>query len=87
VFYNKLLSHGVRYVYRYGREQVQSNTGASIFAAYGQHVVQGDDEETIRRKVEAEVRRHSNKFEWHEDGSLSVTHIVPSEIPLVIFAS
>ncbi|KAF2711404.1 Clavaminate synthase-like protein [Pleomassaria siparia CBS 279.74] len=76
-FYQKLLAHGVRYVYRYGREQVQSNTGASIFAAYGQHVEEGDDEQTIKRKVEAEVRRHSNRFEWHEDGSLSVTHVVP----------
>ncbi|KAF2791864.1 Clavaminate synthase-like protein [Melanomma pulvis-pyrius CBS 109.77] len=77
VFYEKLLAQGVRYVYRYGREQVQSNTGASIFAAYGQHIESGDDEETIREKVENEVRRHSNRFEWHEDGSLSVTHIVP----------
>lgn len=27
--------------------------------------------------METEVRRHSNRFEWHEDGGLSVTHIVP----------
>lgn len=37
----------------------------------------GDDEETVRRKVEKEVQRHSYRWEWHEDGSLSVTHIVP----------
>lgn len=54
-----------------------STTGASIFAAYGQHVIEGDDEETILQKVEAEVKRHSNMFEWHDDGSLSVTHVVP----------
>ena len=78
-FYQKLLDRGVRYVYRYGREEVVSTTGASIRAAYGQHVKPGDDESTFRRKVEAEVRRHSDRFEWHEDGSLSVTHVVPSE--------
>lgn len=37
----------------------------------------GDDEETVKRKVEKEVRRHSERWEWHDDGSLSVTHIVP----------
>lgn len=76
-FYRQLLEKGVRYVYRYGRNQVTSTTGASIFAAYGQHVLDSDDETTLRAKIEAEVRRHSDIFHWHEDGSLSVTHIVP----------
>ncbi|PVH95663.1 Clavaminate synthase-like protein [Periconia macrospinosa] len=76
-FFKRLLEKGVKYVYRYGREQVESTTGASVFAAYGQRVVDGDDEETVRGKIEEEVRRHSNLFEWHDDGSLSVTHIVP----------
>lgn len=78
-FVRQLLAKGVRYVYRYGREQVTSTTGASIFAAYGQHVLEGDSEHTVRQKVEAEVKRHSDIFEWHEDGSLSVTHVVPSK--------
>ena len=76
-FYQRLLEKGVRYVYRYGRTQVTSTTGAGIFAAYGQHVNVDDSEEAIRQKIEAEVKRHSNLFEWHSDGSLSVTHIVP----------
>jgi hypothetical protein len=38
----------------------------------------GDDETTVRRKVEEQVRMHSHDFEWHDDGSLSVTHVVPS---------
>lgn len=79
-FYQQLLYKGVRYLYRYGREQVTSTTGASVFAAYGQHVQDEDDEVTIRRKIEKEVKRHSELFEWHEDGSLSVTHIVPSQL-------
>lgn len=76
-FFQQLLEQGVRYVYRYGREQVISTTGASVFAAYGQHVEDDDDEPTVRAKIEAEVRRHSETFEWHGDGSLSVQHIVP----------
>jgi len=76
-FYQQLLTKGVRYVYRYGREQVASTTGASVFAAYGQHVDAEDHESTIRAKIESEVRRHSEVFEWHDDGSLSVTHVVP----------
>jgi hypothetical protein len=77
-FFAKLLEKGVKYVYRYGREQVQSNTGASVFAAYGQLIEDGDSEETIREKIEEAVRKHSDAFEWHEDGSLSVEHVVPS---------
>jgi alpha-ketoglutarate-dependent taurine dioxygenase len=77
-FYKNLLEKGVRYLYRYGRQQVTSTTGASILAAYGQHVNEKDSEETFRAKVEQEIRRHSDIFEWHDDGSLSVTHIVPS---------
>ncbi|KAI2464998.1 hypothetical protein F4781DRAFT_435818 [Annulohypoxylon bovei var. microspora] len=76
-FIEKLVQKGVKYVYRYGLEDIRSNTGTSVVGAYGQHIQPGDDKETIRRKIEKEVRRHSDRFEWHEDGSLSVTHIVP----------
>ncbi|KAI1399827.1 Clavaminate synthase-like protein [Hypoxylon fuscum] len=76
-FVQKLLKKGVKYIYRYGLEDVKSNTGTSVIGAYGQHVKPGDDKGTIRKKIEQEVRRHSDRFEWHEDGSLSVTHIVP----------
>lgn len=77
-FFQELLTKGVKYVYRYGKETVLvSNTGNGVLGAYGQQVLPEDDEETIRRKVEAEVSRHSHRWEWHEDGSLSITHIVP----------
>lgn len=77
LFVENLQQKGVKYVYRYGVTKVLSSTGASIFDAYGQHVKSGDNEMTIRKKIEQEVRRHSHEFEWHEDGSLSVTHVVP----------
>ncbi|KAI1382668.1 Clavaminate synthase-like protein [Hypoxylon trugodes] len=76
-FVEKLLQKGVKYVYRYGLEDVKSNTGTSVIGAYGQHVQPDDGEETRRKKIEQEVKRHSDRFEWHDDGSLSVTHIVP----------
>ncbi|KAJ5354921.1 hypothetical protein N7541_005965 [Penicillium brevicompactum] len=77
-FVEKLQKLGVKYTYRYTVNQVISNTGASIREAYGVHVKDEDDEDTARQKIEAEVRRHSNRFEWHDDGSLSVTHVVPA---------
>ncbi|KAI0973182.1 hypothetical protein F4678DRAFT_40667 [Xylaria arbuscula] len=76
-FVKKLLVKGVKYVYRYDVKEVKSNTGTSVFDAYGQHIQPDDDPDTIRRKIEEEVKRHSSRFEWHEDGSLSVTHVVP----------
>lgn len=75
----KLYTKGVKYVYRYGVNTVVSTTGASVLDAYGQHVKPGDDLKRTQQKIGAEVRRHSDDFEWHDDGSLSVTHVVPSK--------
>lgn len=79
-FLSNLLNKGVKYVYRYTTKPLVSNTGTSVRGAYGQEVRDEDDEATARSKIEAEVRRHSNRFEWHDDGSLSVTHIVPGKL-------
>ncbi|KAF8866243.1 Clavaminate synthase-like protein [Acephala macrosclerotiorum] len=77
-FYQALLKKGVRYIYRYSKEtNSQSNTGASVTAAYRSEVREWDDEETVKRKIEREVQRHSWRWEWHEDGGLSVVHVVP----------
>lgn len=45
--------------------------------ADGKDVLPTDSPETIREKVETQVRRHSTDFEWHANGELSVTHRVP----------
>ncbi|KAF2034203.1 Clavaminate synthase-like protein [Setomelanomma holmii] len=84
-FFQQLLQKGVRYLYGYRREQVESTTCASVFAAYGQHVQDGDDDDMIRAKIEKEVKRHSELFEWHEDSSLSVTHIVLTHLELALY--
>lgn len=83
-FYADLKRLGGKYVYRYTVNTLVSNTGTSVRGAYGQHVSDGDDAKTARKKIEIEVKRHSERFEWHEDGSLSVTHIVPGESPLLL---
>lgn len=77
-FVERLRVRGVKYVYRYGLKTITSTTGASFIDAYGQDVKPGDDLITVRRKVEEQIRRHSHDFEWHDDGSLRVTHVVPS---------
>ncbi|KAL3440269.1 hypothetical protein BJX65DRAFT_314968 [Aspergillus insuetus] len=77
-FLKELRRLGAMYTYRYTTETLVSNTGNSIRGAYGEHVTDDDDEETFKQKVEAEVKRHSERFEWHEDGNLSVTHVVPA---------
>ncbi|KAK1988191.1 hypothetical protein LZ30DRAFT_578727 [Colletotrichum cereale] len=76
-FLSELLNKGVKYVYRYTTSPLVCNTGTSVRGAYGQEVTDEDTDEVARRKIEDEVRRHSHRFEWHEDGSISVTHIVP----------
>lgn len=78
-FLTSLRSRGAKYTYRYTVNPLVSNTGTSIRGAYGEHVTDDDDEETARNKVEVEIRRHSENFEWHSDGSLSVTHVVPGK--------
>ncbi|KAL5001089.1 hypothetical protein BDV10DRAFT_182651 [Aspergillus recurvatus] len=78
-FVDELKRKGAKYTYRYTPNTLASNTGNSISRAYGAHVTDHDEEELFRRKVEREVRRHSACFEWHEDGSLSVTHVVPAD--------
>ncbi|KAM5354138.1 hypothetical protein ACJ41O_000788 [Fusarium nematophilum] len=76
-FFEKVLRKGIRYIYRYGRENVVSTTGTSVSGAYGQTVLPTDSAEVAKVKIEEEVRRHSNNFEWHDDGSLTVTHVTP----------
>ncbi|RHZ46500.1 uncharacterized protein CDV56_104188 [Aspergillus thermomutatus] len=55
--------------------------GSSLRQAFGKHVKDGDDEETQRRKMEAQIARYGRgKFttwEWTEDG-LIVTHRLPA---------
>ncbi|GJN91803.1 hypothetical protein Rhopal_004826-T1 [Rhodotorula paludigena] len=77
-FFKALSEKGILYSYRYTVANVDtSNSGSSILTAYGQDVRPEDDAETVRAKVEQEIRKHSDRFTFHDDGSLTVWHRVP----------
>ncbi|KAK2033191.1 hypothetical protein LX32DRAFT_660761 [Colletotrichum zoysiae] len=85
-FFSELLTKGVKYVYRYTVIPLVfvSNTGPGVRGgggggggAYGRDVTDEDTDEMARNKIENGVRRHRHRFVWHEDGSISVTHMVP----------
>ncbi|GAA5904954.1 hypothetical protein JCM6882_002403 [Rhodosporidiobolus microsporus] len=77
-FFRNLQDKGILYSYRYTTETVDtSNSGSSVISAYGKDVLPSDSPNVVREKVEAEVKRHSTRFNWHEDGSLTVWHRVP----------
>ncbi|GAA5926638.1 uncharacterized protein JCM15063_000328 [Sporobolomyces koalae] len=79
-FVTDLAERGISYVYQYQVEaNPNSNLGNSIARAYpGANLLDSDDEATKRKKIEAEVQRHSSEWKWGEDGSLSVTHRLSS---------
>ncbi|GAA5834695.1 hypothetical protein JCM11251_003635 [Rhodosporidiobolus azoricus] len=77
-FFRKLKERGILYSYRYPVETVDtSNSGSSVLSAYGKEVSPTDPPEVVRQKIELEVRRHSDRFYWHDDGELTVWHRVP----------
>jgi len=75
-FVDDLAKKGITYVYQYQVElNPGSNLGNSIERAYpAANLLPTDDAETKRRKIEEQVKRHSNEWKWEENGSLSVTH-------------
>jgi hypothetical protein len=81
-FVEDLARKGIKYVYQYQKEaNPNSNLGNSIARAYpAANLLPTDDEETKRRKIEEQVKRHSNEWKWEEDGSLSVTHRLSCEL-------
>ncbi|KAK1852231.1 taurine catabolism dioxygenase [Colletotrichum chrysophilum] len=45
--------------------------------SFGQELVPGDDEATTRQKVEKQVRKLTDDFNWQEDGTLELTQHIP----------
>ncbi|KAK1144823.1 hypothetical protein N8T08_004836 [Aspergillus melleus] len=56
--------------------------GATLRQAFGKHILDSDDEETRRGKIEAQIARYGRgehtTFEWTEDGTLVLTHRLPA---------
>ncbi|GAA6015699.1 hypothetical protein JCM11491_002450 [Sporobolomyces phaffii] len=79
-FVRDLATKGISYVYQYSeRLNPGSNLGNSIARAYpAAGLLETDDDETKRKKIEEQVKRHSDEWRWGEDGTLSVTHRLSS---------
>lgn len=82
-FVEALAEKGVlsRVVYKPERQYAGNST---LLQAFGKEVVDGDDEATRRRKMEAQIARYGRgehtTWEWHDDGSggLTITHRLPA---------
>ncbi|GJN92979.1 hypothetical protein Rhopal_006024-T1 [Rhodotorula paludigena] len=79
-FVEELVAKGVRYtIYHPPTKRSLDANGNGVVAAWGSQVVQGDDDETIKAKVEAEIQRISpeTSWEWQPDGGLFTFQRVP----------
>ncbi|KAJ5125711.1 hypothetical protein N7448_005029 [Penicillium atrosanguineum] len=78
-FITELAEKGIlsRVTYKYDR---QFQGGSTLRQAFGKEIVDGDDDETKRRKIEAQIARYDRKVhttcEWNDDG-LVLTHRLP----------
>lgn len=71
---------GIRYtIYHPPTKLSLDANGNGVVAAWGSQVVPGDDDETIKAKVEAEIQRISpeTSWEWQPDGGLFTFQRVP----------
>lgn len=50
--------------------------GISVYGVYGCIILLMDDEVIVKVKIEDEVWRYSNNFEWYDDGSFIVIYMV-----------
>ncbi|PLB52516.1 taurine catabolism dioxygenase TauD, TfdA family protein [Aspergillus steynii IBT 23096] len=60
----------------------QYKGGATLRQAFGKHILDSDDEDTQRRKVEAQIKRYNRgeytTWEWTDEGTLVLTHRLPA---------
>ncbi|KAM0748748.1 Clavaminate synthase-like protein [Meredithblackwellia eburnea MCA 4105] len=76
----ELKNRGAQYQYRYQRHvNPNSNSGNSLARAYPDAgLLETDDEDTLRAKIEPQVKRHADIWSWADDGTLTVTHKLKS---------
>jgi hypothetical protein len=64
------------------KPEAQYKGGSTLRDAFGKEWVEGDDEETRKRKVEEQIERYGRgeytTYEWSTDGSLVLTHRIPA---------
>ncbi|KAJ5171179.1 Taurine catabolism dioxygenase TauD/TfdA [Penicillium coprophilum] len=78
-FITKLAEKGILSKVTY-RAEKQYEGGSTLKQAFGKEIQDGDDEETKRRKIEAQITRYGRgehtTWEWTDDG-LVLTHRLP----------
>ncbi|KAJ5920711.1 hypothetical protein N7454_009244 [Penicillium verhagenii] len=78
-FITELAEKGILSRVTYKHEK-QYEGGSTLRQAFGKDIVEGDDEETKRRKIEAQIARYGRgehtTWEWTDDG-LVLTHRLP----------
>ncbi|KAL2018684.1 hypothetical protein VTK56DRAFT_519 [Thermocarpiscus australiensis] len=86
-FIAELERKGVKYqlFHRNGPRDQTSSAGTTVLQAYGQYVLDSDDTETARQKIEKEIRRLPtatwewvNRSESNELGDLRVWQVLPA---------
>ncbi len=85
--YPLTLCQGVKYQLTHpnGPRDQTSSAGTTVLQAYGQHVLDSDDTETTRAKIETEIRRlptatweWRNQSETNQLGDLRVWQVLPA---------
>ena len=80
-FIEELAAKGIlsRVTYKVER---QYQGGSTLKQAFGKEILEGDDEATRRSKIEAQIARYGRgehtTWEWANDGSIVVTHRLPT---------
>lgn len=80
-FIEELASKGILSRVTYKVEQ-QYAGGSTLEQAFGKEIIDGDDEATRKSKIEAQIARYGRgkhtTWEWADDGSIIVTHRLPT---------
>jgi alpha-ketoglutarate-dependent taurine dioxygenase len=80
-FVARLAEKGIRSKVTY-KPEVQYAGGSTLRQAFGKEIQDGDDQETSRAKIEAQIARYGRgehtTWEWQDDGSVVVTHRLPA---------
>ncbi|KAJ5171915.1 Taurine catabolism dioxygenase TauD/TfdA [Penicillium capsulatum] len=75
---NKLVEHGFMSKITYNWEK-QFPGSATLYQSFGKEIVEGDDEDTKRQKVEKQLRRYNRgthtTWEWTDEGVLVTHHL------------
>ncbi|KAF8857741.1 Clavaminate synthase-like protein [Acephala macrosclerotiorum] len=80
-FIDEIAEKGILSKVTYKLEK-QYEGGSTLAQAFGKEIKEGDDQETRRAKIEAQISRYGRgkytTWEWTDDGGLVLTHRLPA---------